>query len=76
MKIHIFSGQDPIAVLRFLARLETVCDHNGVSEEAAVWCYQFYLTGQARVLLQTSLAGNTMAVDSGQFEMSGTIGGG
>lgn len=47
MKSHTFSGQDPIAVLGFLARCKMACNHNGVSQGAAVWCFQFYLTVQA-----------------------------
>ena len=69
MKSHTFSGQDPIAILGFLARFKRVCDHNGVSQGAAVWCFQFYLTGQAHALLQSRLIGNTMAVDSEQRDM-------
>ena len=69
MKTHTFGGQDPIAVLGFLAQFKMACDHNGVSEGAAVWCFQFYLTGQAHVLLQSRLHGNTMAVDAEQREL-------
>ena len=69
MKTHTFSGQDPIAVLGFLARFKMACDHNGISEGAAVWCFQFYLTGQAHALLQSRLHGNTMAVDAEQREL-------
>ena len=69
MRSHTFSGQDPIAVLGFLARLKTACDHNGITEGAAVWCFQFYLTGQAHALLQSRLNGNTMAVDVKRREL-------
>ena len=69
MKTHTFSGQDPIAVLGFLARFKMACDHNGITEGAAVWCFQFYLTGQAHALLQSRLNGNTMAVDVEQREL-------
>ena len=69
MKTHTFGGQDPIAVLGFLVRFKMACDHNGVSEGAAVWCFQFYLTVQAHALLQSRLHGNTMAVDAEQREL-------
>ena len=69
MKTHTFGGQDPITVLRFLARFKIACDHNGVSEGAAVWCFQFYLTGQAHALLQSRLHGNIMVVDAEQREL-------
>ena len=42
MKTHTFGSQDPIAVLVFLARFKMACDHSGVSEGAAVWCFQFF----------------------------------
>ena len=69
MRSHTFSGQDPIAVLGLLARLKMACDHNGITEGAAVWRLQFYLTGQAHVLLQSRLNENTMAVDVERREL-------
>lgn len=33
---HSFSGQDPIAILRILARFKTACDHSRAGEGAAV----------------------------------------
>ena len=69
MKSDTFSGQDPIAVLGFLARLKMACDHKGITERAAVWCFQFYLTGQAHALLQFRRNRNTMAVDVEPSEM-------
>ena len=69
MRSHTFSGQDPIAVLGFLARPKMACDHNGITGGAAVWCFQLYLTGQAHVLLQSRLNGNTMAVDVERGEL-------
>ena len=68
MKSHTFSGQDPITVLGFLARLNMACEHNGITEGAAVWCFQFYLTGKAHALLQSRLNGN-MAVDVERREL-------
>ena len=61
MKSHTFSGQDPIAVLGFLARLKMVCDYNGVSKDASVWCFHFYLMRQAHALLPSRLNGDCMA---------------
>ena len=69
IKTHTFGGQDPIAVLGFLARFKMACDHNGVSEGADVWCFQFYLTGQAHALFQSRIHGNNMAVDAEQREL-------
>ena len=69
MKSHTFSGQDPIAVLGFVARFKMACDHKGVSQGDAVWCFQLYLTGQAHALLQSRLMGNAMAVDAEQRDM-------
>lgn len=71
-KTHIITGQDPIAILGILARLKTACSHSIVKEGPAVWCCQYYLTGQDCTLLQSRLAGNTMAVDAGQVEMAET----
>ena len=72
MKTHTFGGQDPIAVLGCLARFKMACDHIGVSEGAAIWCFQFYLTGQAHALLHSRLHGNDMAVDAEQRELHET----
>ena len=69
MRSHTVSSQDPIAVLGFLARLKMVCDHNGITEGAAVWCFQFYLSGQAHALLQSLLNRNTMAIDVERREL-------
>lgn len=69
MKTDPFSRQYSIAVIKLLARIRTVCSHKGVSEEASVWGFQFYLTGQAHALSQSRLAGNIMALDAGQLEM-------
>ena len=72
MKTPTFGGQDPIAVLGFLAQFKMACDHNGVSEGAAVWCFQLYLTGQAHAFPQSRLHGNSMAIDAEQRELSET----
>lgn len=68
METDTVSAQDPIAVSGLLARSRTTCDHDGVREGAASWCFQLYLTGQAHTLFQTRVAGNTMAAEAGQLE--------
>ena len=47
MAHHRFNGKDPITVLDFLARFKDSCDRNNISEAAAVWCFQYFLDGQA-----------------------------
>ena len=69
MKYQTFSSQDPIALLGFLARLRIACDHNGITDGVAVWCFQLYLTGQAHALIQSRLIGNTMADDVERREL-------
>lgn len=56
VETHIFSGQDPIAVLEFLARFAPACNPSNAIETAAMWCHQFSLAGQAHALLQSELA--------------------
>ena len=69
MKSLIFSGQALIAVLGFLESVNIACDHNGITKGATLWCFQFYLTGQAHALLQSRINLNIMAVDLEQSEM-------
>ena len=69
MKSHPFSGDDLISVLGFLERFRGACDQSGVSEGAAMWCLQFYLTGPARSILQSRLGMISMAVDADHSEM-------
>ena len=69
MRTHTIGGQDPIAVLGFLARLNMSCDHSGVGEGAPVCVFPVYLTGQAHSLLQSRLNGNPMAVDAEQRDL-------
>lgn len=69
MKVHIFSGQDALAVLGFLARLETAWVHNGVTGGAVEWSFQSHWTGQTHALLHSRLAGSSMAVNAGQLGM-------
>ena len=69
MKTPSFRVQDPIAGLGFLARFKVACDPNRVSDGAAICCFQFYLTGQAQALLQSTIHGNTIAVDAEQCEL-------
>ena len=51
MKPHTFSCQERIAILGFLARFQTACDETRDTEGEAVWCFQFFLIGQAHSLL-------------------------
>jgi hypothetical protein len=44
----LFNGDDPIAVLQFLSSFKTACDHNAVSEGAAFYLFQYFLSGQAK----------------------------
>ena len=69
MKTRTFSGQDPITILSFLHWFQKSCDQCGISEGAAVWCFQFFLTGQAYDQLHSRLAGGSKAVDIGQSEL-------
>ncbi|CAN8074214.1 unnamed protein product [Agarophyton chilense] len=69
MKEHSFSGADAISFLNFLQRFKTACNHNGLSERAALWCFQFYLTGSAHALIQSRLFGETGAVDVRRCKM-------
>jgi hypothetical protein len=43
-----FSGQDPLAILRFLTSFKLGCDHNGISEGAALRMLPKFMTGQAQ----------------------------
>lgn len=47
MKGYTLSCNDPVAIPGFLQSLKTACDQNGVSEGAAFWCFQVFLTGPA-----------------------------
>ena len=72
MKSHTLNRQDQITVIGFLACFKKECDHNGIKEGAAVWRFQFNLTGQSHALIQCRHNGNTIAVDAGQREMLST----
>ena len=50
MAHHCFNGKDPITVVDFLERFKDSCDRNNISEAAAVWCFQYFLDGQAAML--------------------------
>lgn len=59
IKGHPFSESDPIAILGFLQRFETACDHNVVTKEAATWCFQSYLTGRTHSPVHSSITEET-----------------
>ena len=69
MKGASFSGDDPITVLRFLSRFRGACDQNGLHEGAALWCFQFFLTGSALARVQSRLLGESGAVDGHRDEV-------
>ena len=69
MKNRTFDGNDQITVLGFLAKFRDACDINHLSEGVAMWCFQFFLSGQAEALLQSRLAGGSMAVDVEQEDL-------
>ena len=69
MAHHRFNGKDPITVLDFLARFKDSCDRNNISEAAAVWCFQYFLDGQAANVVKTRLSGRSLAVDASRADM-------
>ena len=69
MAHHRFNGKDPITVLDFLARFKDSCDRNNISEAAAVWCFQYFLDGQAANVVKTGLSGRSLAVDASRADM-------
>ena len=58
-----FSGQDPLAILRFLTSFKLGCNHNGISEGAALRMLPKFMTGQAQrnMINFTSRAPRTIA---------------
>jgi hypothetical protein len=53
MQTHIpddqrFDGSDPVSVIRFLEEFKDACDHNGVSEGAAMHLFQYFLLDPAK----------------------------
>lgn len=69
MRNCIFSGRDLIAVLNFLAKFKDACNINKILEQAAMWCIQFYVAGQAEPFLLSHLTGNSVAIDARKYEM-------
>jgi hypothetical protein len=56
MKTHIaddqkFSGTDPVSIMRFLEEFKEVCDHNGLSEGAALHLFQYFIIDPAKKCL-------------------------
>lgn len=64
VRLHDFSGGDPIVVLRFLPKLDDAGNLNLFPESFAVYCFQFYVEQRAVSLLATRPTGSSMAVDS------------
>jgi hypothetical protein len=53
MKTHIaddqkFSGTDPVSIIRFLEEFKEACDHNGLSEGAALHLFQYFIVDPAK----------------------------
>jgi hypothetical protein len=53
MKTHIaddqkFSGTDPVSIIRFLEEFKEACDHNGLSEGAALHLFQYFILDPAK----------------------------
>ena len=69
MKGVTFSGDDPIAVLNFLSRFTAACNQNGVHEGAALWCFQFFMTGTALAKEQTRIVGESGVADARRDEV-------
>ena len=69
MKGVTFSGDDPIAVLNFLSRFTAACNQNGMHEGAALWCFQFFMTGTALAKVQTRIVGESGAADARRDEV-------
>eukprot|EP00171_Calliarthron_tuberculosum_P008308 IDg8308t1 len=53
MEGHTFSDERPIEVLPFLSQFRTTCNHNGISEAAAVRLLPKYLKGEAKKNFQS-----------------------
>ena len=64
MKGVTFSGDHPIAVLNFLSRFTAACNQNSVHEGAALWCFQFFMTGTAMAKVQTRIVGESRVADA------------
>ncbi|CAN8076103.1 unnamed protein product [Agarophyton chilense] len=63
------SGSDPIAFVRFLTLFSKTCDQNGVNEGAALYLFQFFLTGQARNRVVSKISGITDLLDAQDREL-------
>ncbi|CAN8075422.1 unnamed protein product [Agarophyton chilense] len=55
--------------LRFLILFCTACDQNGGHEGAALYLFQFFLTGQARDRVVSKISGTTDLLDSQDLEL-------
>lgn len=53
MRLHVFSSSDLIYTLSFFAKCKDACSLGRALDSTAVWCYQFYVEGQASSLLRT-----------------------
>lgn len=69
MKGASLSGDDLIMVLRFLSRFRGAYDQKILHEGAALWFFQFFLTGSALARVQSRLSGESGAVDEHRDEL-------
>lgn len=63
MKTHIsdeqkFTGTDPVSIIRFLEEFKEACDHNGLSEGAALHLFQYFVLDPAKKSLRLFLRSN------------------
>jgi hypothetical protein len=45
-------GTDPVSIVRFLEEFKEVCDHNGLSECAALHIFQYFILDPAKKRLR------------------------
>ena len=71
MKTHIpddqrFDRSDPVSIIKFLEDFKEACDHNGVSEGAAMHLFQYFLMDTAKKSLQLHFR-STMSASSHSY---------
>jgi hypothetical protein len=76
MKAHIpddqkFTGNDPVAVIRFLEEFKSACDDNGLSEGAALYLFQYFLLDPAKKSVRLFMRTNANNID--QHSYSGVV---
>ena len=61
-----FDGSDPVSIIKFLEDFKEACDHNGVSEGAAMHLFQYFLLNTAKKSLQLHFR-STMSASSNSY---------